>query len=376
MTKIVHLITGLGIGGAELMLYKLLSHMQGPFQHMVVSMVAPGSVGARIAALGIPVVSLEMPAGRPTPGGLGALWALLRRERPAILQTWMYHANLLGLIAGRLAGVPHIVWNIRNADVRGFPRSTRVVIRLGAWLSHGPRVIICNAHAARAELTALGYHPRRWAIVPNGFDTDRYKPDPAVRATLRAAWGVPDDAPLIGLIARYDPLKDHAGFVRAAALLARCRPDAHFVLAGPGITPDNSALAGPIRAAGLGPVLHLLGPRDDVPQIMAALDIHTSASAYGEGFSNATGEAMACGVPCVVTDVGDSARVVGDTGIVVPPRRPAALVAAWQTLIACGPAGRAARGRAARARIAGHYSIERVAHQYEALYSALPRKTA
>ena len=225
-----------------------------------------------------------------------------------------------------------------------------------------------NSEAGRAAHLRLGYRPRRWEVIPNGFDTALFRPDPKSRAAMRRALGIPGKAPLIGMLARFDPMKDHATFLAAAAHLAAERPDIHFLVAGRGVIPENSALAAGPALAGR---LHLLGERPDAPCLLAALDIATLTSAFGEGFPNVIGEAMACAVPPVATDVGDAKLLIGATGRVVPPRNPVALAAAWDEILALNPGHRAAMGAAARERIVGNYSLQAVIERYSALYETL-----
>jgi glycosyltransferase involved in cell wall biosynthesis len=375
--RVLHLISSLAAGGAQTMLANLLTQMDRQrFQNQVVSLIEIGAVGAQLRATGFPVYSLGMRRGQPSPTGLLRFVRLLRQERPAILQTWLYHADLLGLIAGRLAGTPHTLWNLRAAymDMRQYRRLSGWTLRACAMLSAWPSAAIVNSEAGRAFHAQLGYRPRRWVLIPNGFDTETLKPDAAARLEVRQELGLGPEAMLIGLVARFDPMKDHATFVRATDQLARKAPDVHFVLVGEGVTVDNPALSALIAQAQLVGRAHLLGRRSDIPWLTAALDIATCSS-YGEGFPNAVGEAMACGVPCVVTDVGDAARIVGETGIVVPPKDPVALAEGWRKLIALGMDGRGQLGQAARLRIQQHYSLTGVVRQYEDLYESVTEET-
>jgi glycosyltransferase involved in cell wall biosynthesis len=253
--------------------------------------------------------------------------------------------------------------------------ATRLAFRLGARLSHHlPESIVCCSHAGLELHVRRGYDAARMVLIPNGFDLELLKPDGAAPAALRAEFAVAPGTPLIGLVARWDPQKDHRTFAAAAAALT-ASPPPHFVLCGEGVTPGNAELAGWIAAHGLSERFHLLGRRDNIPALMAGLDVLTSAS-YQEGFSNVIGEAMACGVPCVVTDAGDSARIVGDTGYVVTPRDPAAIAAAWESLLGQSLAAREELGLRARQRIAGEYSIGRIARMYADLYAAVACSSA
>jgi glycosyltransferase involved in cell wall biosynthesis len=355
-----------------MMLYKVVSHMdRAYFENVVVSMVETGPVGQKIQALGIPVYSLGMSSGRPTLPGWRKLFSLLRQEKPFILQTWMYHADLLGLLTGRMVKVNRIVWNVRCSNMQNLSRMTGWTIQACAKLSGRPDAVIINAQTSQQYHASLGYHPRRWEVIPNGFDMAHFKPDVAARNELRAELKLADDILLVGLIGRYDPMKDHQNFLLAARLLAKACARVHFLLAGRDVDQANFTLMRLIKELKLQEVVHLIGERDDMPKVMNALDIATSSSAYGEGFPNVVGEVMACEVPCVVTDVGDSARIVGVSGVVVPPGNPQALAGGWQELIEAGPEGRKRLGKLARERINRNYSLEKIVQNYENLYYSL-----
>jgi len=257
-----------------------------------------------------------------------------------------------------------------------YSRLSAVLLRALARLSGWPDVVVANSKVGKAFHESLGYHPRRWAVIPNGFDVKRYRPDREARVRVRRELGCDPDTPLIGLIARYDPMKDHATFLRAASLLLRRQARARFALAGRGAEAENAVLAKTIKALGLGSAVHLLGERSDIPKIMAALDLLSMSSAFGEGSPNVVGEAMACGVPCVVTDVGDAARIVGETGKVVPPRSPEALADAWLALLALSADERARLGVAARRRIETSFALSEIVVQYEDLSEGLAARCA
>ena len=387
--SILHLITTLDIGGAEMMLWKLLSRMDfHRFSSQVVCVIPPGPLGEKIRALGIEVRHLGLHRGRFEPRALVSLIAMLRELRPDIVQTWLYHADLLGLLAAKTARRGKVVWNIRgsNRDLSQYRRLTGTTVRLCTKLSRFPDVIIANSRQARDFHIALGYKAREWEVIPNGFDLEQFKPNEKARLNLLEElgvcenWGIAkgkkqregrnkDGFFLIGLIARYDPIKDHPSFINAACLLLQKRRDVHFVLVGRDVTWENKALAKQIPHIWKDH-FHLLGERNDIPKIAAAIDI-ASLTSYGEGFPNAIGEAMACGIPCVVTDVGDSARIVGETGKVVPPRNPTALAGSILELLELSSEERRKLGRQARERIRHHYSLDRIVGEYEKLYHEL-----
>ena len=371
---VLHLITTLDFGGAEIMLLKLVSRMDGKrFRNHVICLAEEGIVGRRISELGIPVNNLNMPRGRLTLRGLTKFIQLIRKINPEILQTWMYHADLIGGLVGKLSRIRRICWNIRcsNMDLGRYRPTTRISLKMCAMLSPLPDVIIANSREGKDYHRQIGYRGKRWEVIPNGFDLQVFKPDGQARARLAKELGLDDKRVLafIGYIARFDPMKDHATFVDAASQLLKKRRDVHFLLVGRNIDWENRELTERIPDL-FQSNFHLLGERDDVEKICAGLDIACSVS-LGEGFPNVIGEAMACGVPCVVTDVGDSAFIVGDTGLVVRPRDVQGLLSAWKRLLDLGEDGRAELGNAARERIKDFFDISKIAQRYEEVYTSL-----
>ena len=248
---------------------------------------------------------------------------------------------------------------------------TRWVIRLGAFLSRYSEAIVYNSRISSLQHEAFGFDKSRTQVIPNGFDTEVFHPDENARISVRQELGITDNIALIGLIGRYHPMKDHQNFLNAAAFLRKEFVDVRFLLAGHEVDMGNSALVSMISKLGLNDTVFLLGERKDTPRLNAALDIATSASAWGEGFANVIGEAMSCGVPCVVTDVGDSAWIVRNTGRVVAAGDAKALAAAWRSLIELGRDERKALGIMARQRVIENFSLRSVVKQYEELYESL-----
>ncbi len=371
LVSILHIINGLSVGGAETMLYKLLSRTDRErFEPVVVSLTDRGVLGAEIEALGVPVYTIGMKFGTPTPSGAWRLLSFARRLKPDLIQGWMSHGNLAATLAGTaVPGPVPILWNIRQSIYSlGYEKPTTVAaIKLCAWLSGLPAKILYNSRTAAFHHQALGYQPEKTVVIPNGFDTRLFVPSAEARRSVRSELGVDEDTILVGLVSSYHHLKDHANFLRAAALLLKERSDVRFVLCGKGVDRGNPALLATVENLDLAEQVHLLGVRRDVWRLTAALDIASSAS-YSEAFSNAIGEAMACGVPCVATDVGDSAWIVGETGRVVPPRNPEAMRDAWSALIRMGAAARHALGTKARQRIKEQFSIDTVVRRYEEVY--------
>jgi glycosyltransferase involved in cell wall biosynthesis len=364
---VAHVITGLGVGGAETMLSRLVTGADPSRIRMsVVSLSGAGALGALLTAAGIEVQAIT---ARHSVHGLArahALWRLLRRLRPDIVQTWLYHADFLGLVA---AGRVPVLWNLRCSDME-FAQGRavkRLALRGLGLLSPLPRGVIVNSLAGQRFHAALGYRPRRWEVIPNGIDVDRFAPDAGAGARLRGALGWPDDAVVIGHVARLHPMKDHGNFLQAARRVAEARPQARFVLVGDG----TEALASQALAGALGNRLAILGRCMDVDRRLPGFDLFCLSSAYGEGFPNVLAEAMACAVPCVTTDVGDARLIVGQTGVAVPRRNAEALAGAIIAMIDAGATERHRRGEAARARVVASYTLRRCVERYEALYRDL-----
>jgi glycosyltransferase involved in cell wall biosynthesis len=359
------------MGGAEMALYRLLAATSTRWPTEVVSLTDIGPVGEDIQRLGVPVSALGLRRGQPDVRGVLRLANRLRAKSPLVVQTWLYHADLIGGLAAAVAGRIPVSWGIHysNFDPALTRRSTvwtaTACARLSRWL---PARIVCCSEASRQVHVELGYVAEKMVVIPNPVDLDAFRPDPQARIAVRQEVGVRQGTALIGMVARFDPQKDHRNFVLAASHLMGMFREVEFLLAGDAITWDNDDLAGWIRDAGLADRFRLLGRRRDVSRVIAALDVATLSSAYGEAYPNVVAEAMACTVPCVVTDVGDSAKMVGDTGRVVRARDPAALAKAWADLLKMGPAERARLGADARSRIRAEAEVSMVARRYERLY--------
>ncbi|ALX86107.1 glycosyl transferase [Achromobacter denitrificans] len=379
--RVVHVITGLGQGGAESVLWRLATFPGQEVEHIVVSLTDDGIYGERLRAAGVTVHALGMPRGRITLGGFMALRRLIAGARPDAVQTWMYHADLIGGLAARLAGVRAVAWGIRNsgAHLERSSRSARMVLRACALLSGVlPGAIVCAAQDAAERHAAKGYRRDRMVVISNGYDLSRYAPDAAARARVRAQWGLDGDVPVIGCVARWDPLKDHANLLRAVAALVRDGRDAGLrcVLVGRGMTIDNPELMALVDKLGLRERLVLAGPSDDVPAVMNGLDLHVLSSC-AEGFPNVVAEAMACGVYCVVTDVGDAAYIVGDAGVVVPPEQPEALARGIETALRdVASRGQGRAGEAGRARVLANFDLARMVRDYIAVWRRLSGASA
>jgi len=367
--RVCHLITDVELGGgAERALANLLAGLDpARFESDIVTLVEPGELSQPLVAPGIAVSSLGMSRGRPTFAGLGKLVRHLRRTKPDILQTWLYHADLAGTVAAALARPRRLIWNVRCSDMTQTPgdRSTRWVLRALARLSGRPDAVVVNSPQGRLFHEHVGYHPKAWVDIPNGVDIRRFRPRPAERAQLRARFGIDPQVKVVGRVARFHPMKDCETLLRAAQEFSRLRGDVRFVLCGFGLDRGNKELMRLISELGIEQRVTLIGGRSDIEDIYPMFDVFAFTSAYGEGFPNVLIEAMACGVPCAATDVGAAREIVADTGAVVPARDYRALARGFETLFAADPAGLGAR---ARERTVAEYSVEGMCARYAALY--------
>lgn len=367
--KIVHIISSLNVGGAETMLVRLIQGMP-QHTHVVLTLTENGPLGEMLKASGhtVYVIGLRFSTAW---FACPRLWYLLRQESPDIVQTWMYHADLLGGLMGRLAGARQIIWNVRNTEIpQGRLSMTGLIVSLCAisskWL---PKAIICCAHAGLEVHAALGYKRQKMLTIPNGYDTLEWQPKSVSRSAVRRDHGLPNEAFIVGIVARYDPLKGYDVFIEAAAHIAKVVNNALFLMIGRRVDASNIELCRLVESRGGGAVFRLLGERSDISQLMTAMDVYCLSS-KAEGFPNVVAEAMLMQLPCVVTNVGDAAHIVGEAGRVVPPDQPKALADALLAIENMSEIQRQEMGVAARRRIVEHYDIKVIAQRYSELYES------
>ena len=368
--KIFNIITGLNNGGAESILYRLCIHDIN-YKHIVISLMDEGKYGPLLKKAGIEVYCLNMPAGRLTLSGLYKLFKLIRNFRPNVVQTWMYHADLIGGVIARLAGIKNIFWNIRHTTLEPgkSKRSTIFIAKLCAMLSKRvPKGIVCCAEQSVETHGSIGYDTSKMTVIANGYDLSSLCAIPNSQAQLKKELG--DVFPLIGMVSRFDPVKEHFDLLDAFAIVKKKGLPHKLVLVGYKINALNIVLIEKIQLLGLKDEVLLLDQRTDIPTIMNSLDLHVLSSST-EAFPNVLAEAMACNTPCVTTDVGDAAHIVGDTGWVVPPKNPQALADA--ILIALNeqqsdPSTWLSRKAACRKRIADNFSIETMIDRYHRVW--------
>lgn len=365
--RVVHIISGLGQGGAETVLYRLSTAPDQDIEHIVISLGDADVFGPRLQHAGVVVYCLGMKSPWRFLKGVRSLVQLLKQLRPDVVQTWMYHSDLVGGLAARAAGIKAVSWGIRNSGAnlyQGSPKS-----RFVAWLcarisQYVPRLIISCAENAARRHKQWGYKADIMKVIPNGYDLSRWQHDSAVRERVRAELQISVDTPLIGSVARWNPLKDHANLLSAVARSVRQHPELRCVLIGEGMHERNVELMRLIAMHQLREHVLLLGIREDVPELMNALDVHVLSS-HAEGFPNVVCEAMAVGVSCVVTDVGDAALIVGNEGWVVPPRNAEALSGAINSAIQeLGSTSWRERHKHARERVQRLFSLQSMVQAY------------
>ncbi len=371
MIRVFILIRSLEIGGAERQLVEIVRGLdKREFDVTVATFYDGGAFAPEMRAIeGVRLISLHKRSRWDVFSFLARLWRAVRDCRPDIVFGNMSPANELAWLTGRSVRA-RVVWALRASylDFSRYDWLVASLYRLGALLSGRADLIIANSNAGRRYHEENGYRPERMVVIHNGIDTATYSPDPDAGARVRVEWKVARGERLIGIVARLDPMKDHATFLRAAAILSASRPEARFVCVGGG--PDAYARRLRELAAHLAVEVVWAGAREDMRAVYNAMDAGCCSS-YGEGFPNAVAEAMSCGVPCVATDVGDLALLVGATGVIVPPFDPAALAAGMGELLDRLEADADDCRRSARERIVSEFGAERLSERTSAALRSL-----
>jgi len=377
--KILHIITSLDQGGAEAVLCRLVADRKEGVEYSVISLKGEGFYGNTLRANGLVPYSFAFKRFFQ----LASFFEFVRLVRliaslsPDVVQTWLYHADLIGGLAARLAGCRRIVWGIRTSSLS--PALNSRFTLMIAWFCARfsgllpAAIATCSVEAAK-EHKRMGYDPSKFHVIPNGFDLAAYAPDPAKRQQLRQEWGIAPDEVLFGCVARWDPYKDHPNLLQALAEVAARGAPVRCVLVGGSLAAKNRVLSDLLSKYNLNSSIILAGSRSDIPAVMNALDFHILPSA-SEAFPNVVAEAMACGTPCIVTDVGDAAMIVADTGWVVPPKNPVLLARAIEEARdGFGGENDAKRRIDARQRIEGNFSLEKMTRAYRELWESVALK--
>lgn len=375
--KCLHIITGLSIGGAEKALFNILENgLSTRYENHIITLISDGALAQPIRDLGIPVISLDMKQGRISLRAVSKLRSVINKLQPDLIQGWMYHGNLVATIAAELcSNSPILVWNIRQTlySIKNEKYLTQCVIRANRLLSKRPTAILYNSHLSRIQHESFGYFSKYGKVISNGIDIKKFHPNSITKMAVRNELGIPQNAIVIGHVARFHVMKDHRNFLQAAQLLAENHENVHFLMIGKHITNENEYLA-PLITKNLLCKMHMLGEHQNITRLMMTMDIFCMSSAWGEAFPNVIGEAMASGVPCVTTDVGESASIVDNTGTIIPPKNNSALYAGIEGMLSMSEDKRNILGNAARQRIIENYSIKSIVNIYMEFYTELFNK--
>ncbi|PKN94151.1 MAG: hypothetical protein CVU44_07050 [Chloroflexi bacterium HGW-Chloroflexi-6] len=374
--KILHVITSLDHGGAQTMLTELaLQFQHRGVSNLIVSMTSQNAFAKQLGSQNIPVEILNMHQGRSLLTGFAKLRSLIRRFQPDIVQTWLYHADLAGGLAARLSRVP-VVWGIHHTAGQNhlLKPATQAVVQINKLISgFVPSQIICCSQSAYDSHLARGFSPAKLTLAQNGVDTIRFQPNEIIRQELRTNLHIPESATIIGHCGRFHPAKGHLVFIQAASELLKLHPELHFVMCGSGIDAENQKLTHWIAPTNLRDHIHLLGPQDGLDKILPGFDIFVSSS-LEEALPLTVCEAMACQVPCVVTNVGDQARIVEKTGICVIPNSASEITRGCNILLNLHQQERAFLGLSARRRIQENFSLQSTAEKYLSIYNRVIHK--
>lgn len=369
---ILHVISNLGAGGTEAVLYRLCTSDRTN-THIVISLQGEETYGSLLSTAGIIVECLEMPRGSITLKGIIKLAQLIRKYDPDAVQTWMYHADLIGGLVGRIIGIRRIFWGLHSTYLTkdNTKISTIFIARVNAIFSYfvPMRIISCSQKGADSHRT-LGYAKSKISVIPNGYNLQQFTPNIKAGSQLRDTLGIPVATPLLGMVARFDVLKDHPNLISALAKLKQNQINFRCILVGDGITESNTKLVSLLQTYKLENYVLLLGQRNDIPAIMSAMDIHVLSSS-SEAFPNVLCEAMACGTPCVSTDVGDAKLILGDSGWVVPPKQPELLYQAIAEAITEWRSSDSSwdkRKSLARSHILNNFSIDKMVDRYNRIW--------
>ncbi|MGB1309711.1 MAG: glycosyltransferase [Leucothrix sp.] len=373
MIKVAHISTGLETGGAEVQLMRLIAAMNhDEFEMMVISMDKETYLADRIRELGIPVTSLSL---KQTPHKIWAGYKALRDFNPDVIHGTMYQGGVMGTVCRRfLPKQPHVIWTVHEPleHYDEEPLRKRLQLRLWGKMSGSPECLMYVSHLNMQQHLAYGFNNTKAVVIPNGVDTTRFGPAREKGLAIRRALNIADDCLVIGKTARYHRQKNHEGFLRSAALLAAKHDNVRFMLVGTNVDENNATLMNLLTELGIEEKVHLLGNREDIPEIVNAYDIATLTS-LGEAFPLTLGEAMVSAVPCVATDVGDNEYIIGDTGYVVPVADDQAMADSWEKIVTLSIEDRAALGQQARQRCLDNFTLEQQVLQHEELYRTLHR---
>ena len=324
--KILHIITGLERGGAETLLFQFCKYDE-EYDHIVISLSGSQDYGIMLRQIKIPLHTLNFSNSKVNLRGLYQLYKLVKKIKPDVIQTWMVHADIIGGLVGRLAGIKNIFWGVHHsALVEGkSKKTTMLIIKINALLSYFiPKKIIYCAENSREKQESIGFKKNSGVVIFNGYNTEIFNENFDFIKKFRDELNISDNTFLIGHVGSYSPLKDQINLIEALSILKQKHIDFKAVLVGSNLDKNNLELVSAIDKKELSDSIYLLGRRDDIPTIMNGIDLFILSS-ISEAFPNVLNEAMACGTPCVSTNVGDASYILGETGWIVPTKDPKAL---------------------------------------------------
>jgi glycosyltransferase involved in cell wall biosynthesis len=370
---VLHVINSLGPGGAEALLYQLVRRPSN-IRNEVIVLGGRDRYSGPLEEHGVNVHHLEMGTLASFPLGLVRLSKLVRNSRADVVQTWMYRSNVLGGLFARLARIP-VAWGVHCSSLGPLPLGSRLLARIGGVLAPWVPDFIINCSVRSAELhRCMGYGATPGAVIPNGYDETAFYPDESDRSRIRDEFRAPLETFLIGAIARWHPQKGIPILLEAVRIVHDSGVPLRCLLVGRGLDSSNSALSKLISDTGCANFVQAIGERSDVVRIARGLDLHVLSSIGSEAFPNVVAETMLSGTPNVVTDVGDSAMMVEDTGWIVPPGDPlqlaAAIEQAWHEL-KLHPDSWHRRRKSGRHRIVANFTLNRMAASYERVWRKL-----
>lgn len=374
--RICFLTRSLNYGGAERQLAALASGLKKRGHEVfVVLFYGGGALELDLRKHDVQVISLGKGGRWDIAVFMWRLLGVLRRIRPDVCHTYLTVPNVIVSVLKPFLHGARLVWGVRasNMELGHYDRLSRVADRLEAVFVRWADLVIVNSEAGREHAAARGFPADFLITVPNGIDLAAFRPERSRRLELRRSWGARDSDRLIGLVARLDPMKDHGTFLAAVEMFLSSGGVARFICVGDGPDDYRRVLQDEADRRGLRDYLVWVGTQSDMLAVYNALDLVTLTSAFGEGFPNVLGEAMACGIPCVATAVGDSAIIVGDAGIIIPVRDPAALAAAWRNALSRLDEEGETLCKRARAQIASRFGIQAMVTRCETLLVDLLR---
>ena len=371
--RILFIINSFKVGGAEKALYNLIKWInKDKFDVLVVTLVKQNSPFFNFDKIdSIELSSVNLKMDFLFLRELYRLYRLVKEFNPDIVQTWLYHTDLIGGVIAKFCGVKKIYWGVRSSELVG--GNSKLSLRIVRWLCgmfsyFVPTKVICNSNSGIRSHLRLGYSRKKMALVHNGFDTSQFYPDLVARENYRSKLGIDKNVKIIGMVARFDPLKNQLGFVDVIEKLAKKYSNFVVIMIGTNVNYDNEVLTKKIKLADLDRFFLLLGERNDVAALMCSFDFLVCPS-LAEAFPNVIGEAMACEVPCIAYDVGDCGEIIGDTGIVCSKNEESKLVLAVSDFLALSDQELLGLGKAARKRVIERFTLATSVTRFEDTYS-------